>query len=162
MPPKKLISPVAIFAIDVPPNTVKSNLPEEFASRFEGREKRRIGDLFGLTNFGVNVVRLLPGSISSLQHCHETQDEFIYVLEGSPTLVAGGESIRLQPGMCAGFKAGAGIAHHLLNNTDEDVWYLEIGDRSPGDKVTYPNDDLKGVFIDGIWRFTRKDGREFS
>ncbi len=156
-----MISPVAIFAINVSPNTVKSNLPEEFANQFEGREKRRVGDSFGLTNFGVNVVRLLPGSISSLQHCHETQDEFIYVLEGNPTLNTSGEYTRLQPGMCAGFKAGTGIAHNLLNNTDEDVWYLEIGDRSSGDRVTYPNDDLKGVFIDGIWRFTRRDGRAF-
>lgn len=154
--------PIAICAIDVPPNRVKSILPLEFAKRFDGREKRRIGDVFGLTNFGVNIVKLLPGAISSLQHFHQTQDEFIYVLEGHPTLNTNGESTKLRPGMCAGFKAGTGIAHHLQNNTDEDVWYLEVGDRSPDDKVTYPNEDLKGVLIEGAWRFTRKDGQAFS
>ena len=61
--------------------------------------------------------------------------------------------------MCAGFPAGTGGAHHLVNRTGRDVLYLEVGDRSPGDRVTYPDDDLLAVLgADGAWRYTRKDG----
>lgn len=96
------------------------------AARVEGREKRPLGDLFGLTNFGVNLTRLLPGAASSLRHAHSKQDEFIYVLEGSPTLHTDEGKQRLLPGMCAGFKAGSGNAHSLINETTEDVLYLEV------------------------------------
>ncbi len=162
MSENELIYPIAILGINASPSSVKSILPAEFANRFEGRDKRRLGDLFGLKNFGVNIVKLQPGAISSLRHYHETQDEFIYVLEGSPTLNTNGESTKLQPGMCAGFKTGTGDAHHLVNKTDEIVLYLEVGDRSPDDKVTYPDEDLKGIFIEGAWHFTRKNGQAFE
>ncbi len=137
---------------------VQSVLPEPLASRFKGREKRRLGEYFGLLNFGVNLTRLAPGAISSFRHAHKTQDEFIYVLEGCPTLHTHQGSLLLEPGMCAGFRAGTGEAHNLSNETSQDVWYLEVGDRSPGDEATYPDEDLKGVLQDGVWRFTRKDG----
>jgi uncharacterized cupin superfamily protein len=127
-----------------------------------GREKRPLGDLFGLQNFGVNLTRLAPGAVSALRHAHSGQDEFVYVLEGHPTLVTDAGDTPLAPGMCAGFRAGTGDAHHLHNRTREDVVYLELGDRTAGDAVTYPDDDLQAVIgSDGQWRFTRKDGTAY-
>ena len=124
-----------------------------------GREKRPLGDLFGLENFGVNLTRLEPGAVSALRHKHTRQDEFIYVLEGAPTLVTDRGELALAPGMCAGFKAGDGDAHHLVNRTREDAVYLEIGDRTPGDAASYPDDDLVAKLgEDGKWRFLHKNG----
>jgi uncharacterized cupin superfamily protein len=153
--------PPAIEAASAPPRTKPSNYPEPFASRMAGREKRPLGDLFGLRNFGVNLTRLAPGARSALHHRHSRQDEFVYVLEGEPTLVGEGGATRLRPGMCAGFAAG-GHAHHLENRSPCDVVYLEIGDRQEGDEVLYPADDLQAVLgADGRWRFTRKDGSAY-
>jgi uncharacterized cupin superfamily protein len=127
----------------------------------EGRIKRPLGDLFGLTNFGVNLTTLLPGTISALHHRHSRQDEFIYVVSGSPTLVTDEGEVLLAPGMVAGFKAG-GIAHHLANRTAEEVVVLEVGDRSEGDHVTYPWDDIQAS-LEGSrgWVFKHKDGTPY-
>jgi uncharacterized cupin superfamily protein len=73
--------PVAILAAEVPARTKPSVYPEPFASRMAGREKRVLGDLFGLANFGVNLTRLAPNASSALRHAHAKQDEFIYIRE---------------------------------------------------------------------------------
>jgi uncharacterized cupin superfamily protein len=150
--------PLAVRASSVPPRTKPSNYPEPFRSRMAKREKRVLGDLFGLGNFGVNLTRLRPGGESALLHRHTRQDEFIYILEGAPTLITDrGEQV-LSPGDCAGFPAG-GLAHQLVNRGDEDVLYLEVGDRTRGDSAEYPRDDLRAELgADGAWVFTRKDG----
>jgi uncharacterized cupin superfamily protein len=153
--------PLALVAATAPLRTKPSNYPEPFASRMRARQKRPLGDLFGLSNFGVNLTRLPPASVSALRHAHSRQDEFIYVLEGQPTLVTDEGETQLSPGMCAGFKAGTGNAHQLANRTDEDVVYLEVGDRTPGDEGMYPDDDLKASLFDGAWRFTHKDGSPY-
>jgi uncharacterized cupin superfamily protein len=151
--------PTALSAAEAPPQAKPSSYPEPFASRVKGRAKRPLGDLFGLTSFGVNLTRLAPGAISALRHAHTRQDEFIYILEGSPTLISNAGETGLSAGLCAGFKAGTNDAHHLVNRTAEDVLYLEIGDRTAGDVVIYPDDDLQAVAgPDGRRRFTRKDG----
>ena len=151
--------PVVIRAAEAPPRARASGYPPDLAAKVAGREKRPLGDRFGLKNFGVNLTRLAPGAASSLRHAHEQQDEFVYVLEGEPTLVTDAGATPLAPGMCAGFPAGTGNAHHLVNRTERDVLYLEIGDRSPGDSASYPDDDLLAVLGgDGKWRYTRKDG----
>jgi uncharacterized cupin superfamily protein len=153
--------PLAIDARSAPPRTKRSNYPEPFFSRMAGREKRPLGDLFGLKNFGVNLTRLAPGGQSALLHRHSKQDEFIYILEGEPTLVTDQGVVVLAPGMCAGFPAG-GLAHHLVNRTQSDVVYLEAGDRTPGDEGAYPADDIKAALQqDGTWAFTHKDGRPY-
>jgi uncharacterized cupin superfamily protein len=126
-----------------------------------GRQKRPLGTLFGLSNFGVNLTRLLPGAVSALRHAHSHQDEFIYVLTGSPTLMTHAGETQLEPGMCAGFKAGSDDAHQLVNYTQAEVVYLEVGDRTPEDQVTYPDDDLKAVWVEGRWQFTHKDGTPY-
>jgi uncharacterized cupin superfamily protein len=110
----------------------------------------------------VNLTHLSPGAISALLHSHSKQDEFILVLEGTPTLVLGEQEFVLNPGDCYGLKAGTGVAHQLINRSDAIVTYLEIGDRTPGDEVEYPNDDLKATQLDnGAWMLTHKDGRAY-
>ena len=153
--------PAAVVAAEAPPRTKPSNYPEPFFSRMAKRHKNPLGDLFGLTNFGVNLTRLEPGGESALMHRHTRQDEFVYVIEGTATLVTEAGETALSPGMCAGFPAG-GVAHHLVNRTDRPVVYLEIGDRVAGGAVSYPNDDLQaGMGADGKWTFTRKDGSAY-
>lgn len=98
--------PVALLATDVLLSTKPSVYPEPYASLMKGREKRRLGEAFGLANFGVNLTTLAPGGVSALRHAHSKQDEFVYILIGSPKLVTDAGSTRLDPGMCAGFRAG--------------------------------------------------------
>lgn len=152
--------PVAVVASRVTPRT-SSIYPEPFASRMKGREKRALGDIFGLINFGVNLTNLLPGAGSALRHAHAKQDEFIYILQGHPVLITDAGETPLSPGMCAGFRAGTGNAHQLVNTTPEIVYYLEIGDRSAGDSVVYPDDDIQANFIEGSWKFSHKDGSPY-
>ncbi len=153
--------PIAVPANAVPPRTKPSNYPEPFFSRMSKREKRQLGDVFGLKNFGVNLTRLMPGGESALLHRHSKQDEFIYILQGTPTLVTETAEVTLSPGMCAGFPA-AGEAHQLVNRTGEDVLYLEVGDRTPGDEGSYPKDDIQATLgPDGKWAFTHKDGTPY-
>ena len=154
--------PTAIVALDAAPRTTPSNYPAPFAARMAGREKRQLGDLFGLTNFGVNLTRLVPGSRSALRHYHSKQDEFIYILEGYPVLINDQGETALSPGMCAGFQAGVKNANQLVNRSNEDVIYLEVGDRSAGDAATYPDDDLKAELGgDGKWQFKHKNGTPY-
>jgi uncharacterized cupin superfamily protein len=150
--------PIAVTAADVPARKRRSVYPEPFATMMEGRTKHPLGDLFGLANFGVNLTHLAPGGLSALRHAHSKQDEFIYILSGHPTLQTDEGDTELAPGMCAGFKSGSGNAHRLINRTSEVVTYLEVGDRSAGDEVSYPDDDIAARFIDGAWQFSRKDG----
>ncbi len=139
----------------------RTNYPDPFARRVAGRERRRLGEVFGLRNFGVNLTRLEPGAESALRHRHSKQDEFVYVLEGHPSLVTDEGETVLGPGCCAGFVAGGG-SHHFVNRTGEDVLYLEVGDRTPGDTVGYPADDLAAALdADNRWVFTHKDGRPY-
>ncbi|GIX30711.1 MAG: cupin [Porticoccaceae bacterium] len=152
-------TPVAVDARTVPPRR-GSNYPAPFAERVAGRSKRALGAFFGLGRFGVNLTVLEPGAQSALRHAHAKQEEFIYVLEGHPVLRTDSGEWPLAPGMCAGFPAG-GEAHHLVNPTDRPVAYLEIGDRTPGDEVRYPDDDLVARDEGGRWRFYHRDGRPY-
>jgi uncharacterized cupin superfamily protein len=152
--------PVAIDAQSIPART-GSGYPEPFAQRVGARAKRALGDAFGLDGFGVNLTRLPPGTASALRHFHTHEDEFVYVLEGTPTLVTDIGEALLHPGMCAGFRAGNGDGHHLVNRSDADVVYLEVGGRLAPDAVTYPDDDLAGRTVDGQWRYFHKDGQPY-
>src|ERR1700730_9408893 len=133
--PENARRPVALLAAEAPPRPFRTNYPEPFASRMAGRDKRPLGDLFGLTNFGVNITRLTPGGCSALRHAHTKQDEFVYILEGHPTLITDACRAPLPPGMRAAFKAGSGDAHCLGNETGANVVYLETGDRTACDAV---------------------------
>jgi len=159
MQPSK--APLAVDAEAVPSRSVRSVYPAPFAALFEGRDKKALGNVFGLVNYGVNLTRLAPGAISALRHAHSRQDEFVYILEGHPTLHTDEGASQLAPGMCAGFRAGTGNAHRLSNASDQDVVYLEVGDRTAGDEAFYPDDDLIARESGGSWIFLHKDGRPY-
>lgn len=144
------------------PESTGSNYPDRFKPAVTGRVKKRLGNAAGLQNFGVNLVRLAPGSCSALRHWHTRQDELIYVLEGEVTLVTNAGEDVLKPGMAAGFPAGEADGHHLVNRTNADVVYLEMGDRTPGDEVDYPDDDLVAKASGKGWIFTRKNGELYE
>jgi uncharacterized cupin superfamily protein len=159
MPAEK--TPAAVDAATLPPRPRPTSYPPRLAHLVAGREKRALGDHFGLRAFGVNLVRLAPGSHSAFRHTHTKQEELLYVLEGEPTLLTGEVETILRPGMCAGFLPG-GTAHQLVNRSGRDVVYLEVGDRVPGDTAEYPYDDLAlARASDGSLRFTHKDGTPY-
>ena len=146
----------ALDPMTVDPRT-GSGYPEPYRSRCLPREKRALGNALGLQNFGVNLVKLEPRAQSALRHWHSQQDEFVWVLEGEVTLVSDAGAEKLAPGMCAGFPKGKPDGHHLVNNSTKDAWYLEVGDRSAGDAVTYPDDDMGAVLV-ATYKFVKKDG----
>lgn len=154
------IKPISIESIPVKKG--QTIYPAPYDSVVAGRTKKKLGDLFGLSNFGVNLTQLEPGSASALFHSHSHQDEFIYVLEGTPTVKIGTEVYLMNPGECIGFKAGTGEAHHLINNSNQNVIYIEIGDRTLNDSVEYPNDDIQATLsAEGSWMLTHKDGTPY-
>lgn len=142
-------------------SATSSNYPDVFKPYVTGRNKRRLGEVLGLKNFGVNLTTLKPGAQSALRHWHRAQDEFVYVVDGELTLISNAGEQVLHPGMCAGFPAGFMDGHCLVNRSSKDASYLEIGDRTAGDHVTYPDDDLIAKSVEGQWRFQRKDGTEY-
>ncbi|MBK1989982.1 cupin domain-containing protein [Sphaerospermopsis aphanizomenoides BCCUSP55] len=141
------------------PRRTTTIYPDVFKSRIVGRVKQAVGNAAGLKNFGVNLVTLKPGSCSALRHWHQKQDEFIYIIQGEATLITNAGEQILTAGMMAGFPAGEADGHQLVNKSPEIVIYLEVGDRTPGDEVCYPDDDLiVKSSDDGGWILTHKDG----
>lgn len=133
--------------------------PQPFRENVVSRSKRALGDAFGLTQYGVNLVELPPGTWSSQRHWHTHEDEFVYILWGQITLVTNAGEQELTPGMVAGFPAGEANGHHLINKSDETVTYLEIGDRKEKDEAFYPDIDLLYRINDeGEDQFTHRDG----
>lgn len=154
------IAPVHAEGVSV--SKGKTNYPEPFASLVKGRTKRKLGDIFDLTNFGVNLTELDPGSVSSVKHYHTKQDEFIFILKGTCTVLCGEDEFLVSTGDCIGFKAATGAGHQLVNRSSEPVVYLEIGDRTQTDNAVYPNDDLHArLGENGKWDFTHKDGTPY-
>lgn len=129
--------------------------PPEFQAAVAGRVKRRLGDGLGLSDFGVNLVELPPGSASALRHWHSAEDEFIYVLSGTLTLVTDAGEQELPAGTCAGFPKNSGDGHCLLNRSDAPATYLEVGSRNPADRVVYPDVDM---VLERRLVFARTDG----
>ncbi|MCP5432354.1 MAG: cupin domain-containing protein [Alphaproteobacteria bacterium] len=143
------------------PDVASTGYPPALAARTQGRVRKALGDAAGLTQFGVRLTRLRPGAVSALRHWHAREDEFVYVLEGRPTLVTDEGEEALGPGDCAGFPAGVADGHHLVNKTSSDVLYLEIGTRSADETVTYPDDDLHYSRDASGARYTRKSGAPY-
>ena len=141
---------------------IGSSYPEPFRAAVAGRAKRALGDALGLTHFGVNQVRLPPGCASSQRHWHSHEDEFVYVLDGEITLLTDAGLQVLTAGMVAGFPAGRADGHQLVNRSDRDAVYLEVGDRNPAaDEVTYPDIDMRLRTVHGEYQFQHKDGTPY-
>lgn len=140
-----------------------SGYPEPFRSRVQPREKRALGDAFGLEHVGVNLTVLGPGAESSMRHWHEGEDELVYVLEGELVLCSDSGEEVLGPGMVVGFKAGAADAHQLVNRSSAPTRYLEISNRVGGvDRVHYADVDLAlRADAQGRALFTHKDGSPY-
>jgi uncharacterized cupin superfamily protein len=149
-------------AID--PSTVEAHVsadkfyPRPFNEPCRGREWRQLGDAAGLTQFGVNLVRLQPGSWSSQRHWHQHEDEFVYILEGEVTLVTDAGRQLLRAGMAAGFPAATRDGHHLINHTDHPATLIEVGTRARSDEGEYPDIDMKFVVRDGVESYLHKSG----
>jgi uncharacterized cupin superfamily protein len=139
----------------------KGVYPQPYRSSTDGREKAALGNVAGLTQFGVNLTRLKPGAASALRHWHEQEDEFIYVLEGELTLIEDNGEMPLGPGDCAGFKAGVSNGHQLVNKSPRDAVYLEIGTRAATERAHYPDVDLVLERDAGGMRFLHKSGEPY-
>jgi len=135
--------------------------PPEFAGAVKGREKRALGDFFGLTQYGVNLTTLAPGAWSSHRHWHENEDEFIFVVDGEITLIDDAGEHLLKPGMCAGFKAGVANGHHLANKSNMPGSYLEIGTRAAVERAHYPDVDMLFSKDGAKTTVTRRNGTPF-
>jgi uncharacterized cupin superfamily protein len=149
--------------IDVAKAVVRTKgvYPQPHRSVTDGREKAALGNIAGLTQFGVNLTRLKPGAASALRHWHEQEDEFIYVLEGELVLIEDDGETVLGPGDCAGFKAGVPNGHQLVNKSQRDARYLEIGTRAATERGHYPDVDLVMEQDDQGMRFLRRSGEPY-
>lgn len=140
----------------------RTNYPSPYDRVVFGRERKRLGNAAGLDQFGVNLTTLKPGAASSLRHCHEMEDEFVYILEGEVVLIEDEGEILLKPGEAAAFKADSGNGHQLINRSERDVVYLEIGTRSKHERVDYADVDMLMVRDDIGARYTHKNGEHYE
>jgi uncharacterized cupin superfamily protein len=135
--------------------------PQPWRGITQGREKAGLGNVIGLTQFGVNLTRLKPGAASALRHWHEQEDEFVYVLEGEITLIEDDGEVLLKPGDAAGFKAGVANGHHLVNKSQRDALYLEVGTRAARERGHYPGLDLIYDKDENGVRFLHQSGEPY-
>lgn len=139
---------------------IGSGYPAPYDEPCKERKRLRLGDVAGLKQFGVNLLRLPPGAWSSQRHWHTAEDEFVWVLEGEVVLVTDEGELTLRPGDCAGFPAGVANGHHLQNRSKREVVLLEVGSRRPKDDgCHYPDIDL---VIPPGGDFTHRDGRPYQ
>jgi uncharacterized cupin superfamily protein len=143
------------------PVDTRTGYPQPLNRVVIGRERKRLGSSVGLDQFGVTLTTLKPGAASALRHWHEKEDELIYVLQGEIVMVEDGGETVLKPGDAAGFKAGTPNGHHLINRTESDVVYIEIGARSKHETAHYPDVDLVAIRDDKGMRYIRKSGESY-
>ena len=135
--------------------------PAPFHEIAKGRFRKRLGDAGGLTQFGVNLCRIEPGSASAQRHWHKEEDELVYVLKGEVTLIEDEGETVLRPGDVATFKAGVENGHHLVNRSDRDALILEIGNRPESEVVDYPDLDLVLHYDEDEDRFLHRSGEPY-
>lgn len=133
--------------------------PPPFAALTAGRIRQRLGDAGGIADFGINLTRLPPGNWSSQRHWHSHEDEIVHLLDGELVLIEDGGETLLRAGDCAAFPKGTGNGHHMINRSDRDAVYLEIGSRWPEDLTTCSDIDMMSANSDG--RFLHKDGTPY-
>ncbi len=135
--------------------------PEPFRKVVQGRSRKRLGNAAGLTQFGVNLTTLKPGAASALRHWHSSEDEFVYMLVGEVVLCEDGGEVVLRPGDAAGFKAGVADGHCLVNRSDSDAVYLEVGTRAERETAEYPDVDLRMERDEKSARYVHKSGERY-
>jgi uncharacterized cupin superfamily protein len=140
----------------------RTGYPSPYDRVVVGRERKRLGNAVGLDQFGVNLTTLRPGAASALRHWHEQEDELVFILEGEVVLVEDAGETVLKPGDAAGFKANSGVGHHLVNKSNRDAVFLEVGTRSKFERVHYMGADLMVVRDDKGVRYTHKDGELYK
>lgn len=151
-----------VFRLTDVPEIATSTYPDVFLASQKKRTYRRLGDHAGLKNYGVSVVRVLPGGQSAARHAHSKQDEFVYVIDGELVLVTDAGRETVGPGACIGFPAGTGDGHHFLNLGALDATFLVVGDRTLGDEVSYSDIDLAWKMgSDGVKGYFLKDGTPY-
>ena len=155
------LKPVPALAVEAHTAVPGTGYPEPFFSRMGDGDWRRLGDAFGLTQFGINLETLQPGAQSALRHWHTLADEFVYMLEGELVLRTDAGETTLTAGMCVGFKAGVRNAHHLVNRSAGAARFLVIGSRVPGDNAFYPDDDLLWIDTEHGHYPARRDGTPY-
>ena len=147
--------------IDKIPLDTATGYPPPFNKAVEGRARKRLGRAAGLTQFGVNLCTLKPGAASSQRHWHENEDEFVYVLQGEVVLREDGGETVLKPGDAAGWKAGVPNGHCLINRSERDAVFIEVGTRASNERAHYSDIDMK-VERDGkSMRYTKKNGEPY-
>lgn len=144
------------------PTDTRTGYPEPFNRIVEGRSRKRLGNAAGLDQFGVNLTTLKPGAASALRHWHEQEDELVFILQGELVLVEDEGETVLKAGDAAGFKANSRNGHHLVNKSNRDAVYLEVGTRSKHERVEYPDVDLMVVRDDRGARYTHRDGEPYK
>jgi uncharacterized cupin superfamily protein len=159
--PRTALERIAMPKIDIAaaPERRGVGYPKPFDAPCAERVRQRLGNAGGLTDFGVNLMRLPPGGWSSQRHWHTHEDEFVYLLEGELTLVEDGGETVLRAGDCAAFPKGTGDGHHMINRSGVTAVYLEVGSRWPEDLTTCSDIDLMSASADG--RFVHKDGSPY-
>jgi uncharacterized cupin superfamily protein len=135
--------------------------PAHLAAITHGRFRKKLGDAGGLTQFGVNLCRLEPGSGSSLRHWHHNEDEFVFMVSGEAVLIEDEGETVLRPGDAAAFKAGVANGHCLVNRGSVDAVFIEVGTRAAHEIAEYSDVDLRAQGDDRVWTYTRKDGSSF-
>ena len=140
------------------PFVARGGYPPPHDKLVAGRSRKRLGDEADLTQFGVNLTKLTRGTFSSLRHWHENQDEFVFLIEGELTLIEDEGETVLRPGDAAGFKAGVANGHHLVNRSNSDAVYLEVGTRTPCERAHFSDVDLVVVADDAGVHYSRRDG----
>lgn len=143
------------------PEVKGSGYPAPLDQPCLARVRKRLGDAGGLTQFGVNLLTLLPGGWSAQRHWHVEEDEFVFVVSGEVVLVDDQGEHSLKAGDCAAFKANDPNGHHLINKSSAPAVVLEIGTRTPGDTDTcyYPDADL--VWDGPKGTYTHRDGTPY-
>jgi uncharacterized cupin superfamily protein len=150
---------IDISAVPIDASTL---YPQQFRGVVNGREKLKLGNTVGLTQFGVNLTRIKPGAASALRHWHQHEDEFIYVVQGELVLVENDGEVLLKPGDAAGFKAGVDNGHCLINRSTRDALYLEVGTRAPSERVDYPDVDCVLERSTGTATYMRRSGEPYQ
>ena len=147
--------------IDKLPLDQSTRYPPPFIRAVQGRARKRLGRAAGLTQFGVNICTLKPGAASSQRHWHEKEDELVYVLEGEVVLCEDGGETVLRAGEAAAWKAGLANGHCLVNRSNRDAIFIEIGTRAPAERAYYSDIDMMVVRDETGARYMKKDGTPY-